>query len=304
MLRQDLARYVDLQHLLGFKFRIQSILLRGFVTFAEKRGDGYIKSARVLEWAALAPSPAQRRNRLLTVRRFALAMHAENARHQVPAGDALGTEVFKRCPPYIYRAEEIALLIQCAAALEPAGTMRPLMYSTLLGLLAATGMRVSEALTLQADDVTADGLLVRKTKFQKSRLLPLHTTTQRQLDRYLAARKRRGANTRALFVSTAGENLSYYTVRGVFLRLLKRTGLAGAHAGRNPRIHDLRHTFAVRSLEQCAQNRAAVARHLVALSTYLGHGHVTDTYWYLQATPLLLGQIAEASEALLVGGAA
>ena len=92
MLKQDLARYVDLQHLLGFKFRIQSILLGGFVTFGEKCGDGYIKSARALEWAALAPSPAQRRNRLLTVRRFALAMNAENARHQIPAGGALGTE--------------------------------------------------------------------------------------------------------------------------------------------------------------------------------------------------------------------
>ena len=145
--------------------------------------------------------------------------------------------------------------------------------------------------------------MVRETKFQKS-LLPLHATTQRELDKYVSARKRRGANTRALFVSTAGEQLSYYTVRGVFLRLLKRTGLASAHAGRNPRIHDLRHTFAVRSLEQCAHDRAAVARHLVALSMYLGHAHVTDTYWYLQATPVLLGQIAVASEALLLGGAA
>jgi len=301
MLKQELARYVHLQHLLGFKFRIQSILLRGFVTFAEKRGDGYIKSARALEWAALAPSPAQRRNRLLTVRRFAMAMHAEHARHQVPAGDALGTEVFKRCPPYIYKAEEIALLIQAAATLEPPGTMKPLMYSTLLGLLAATGMRVSEALALQADDVTTDGLLVRRTKFQKSRLLPLHATTHRELDRYLVARNGRVANTCALFVSTAGERLSYDTVRGVFLRLLKRARLVGAHAGRNPRIHDLRHTFAIRSLEQCAHNRTAVARHLVALSTYLGHAHVTDTYWYLQATPVLLRQIAEASEALLGG---
>jgi integrase len=93
-------------------------------------------------------------------------------------------------------------------------------------------------------------------------------------------------------------------VRNVFLTLLDRAGLRGAHAGRDPRIHDLRHTFAVRSLEQCSHDRTAVARHIVALSTYLGHAHVTDTYWYLQATPVLMGQIAEASEALLVGGAA
>ena len=92
--------------------------------------------------------------------------------------------------------------------------------------------------------------------------------------------------------------------RNVFLRLLDRTGLRGAHAGRDPRIHDLRHTFAVRSLEQCSHDRTVVARHIVALSTYLGHAHVTDTYWYLQATPVLMGQIAEAGEALLTGGAA
>ena len=93
-------------------------------------------------------------------------------------------------------------------------------------------------------------------------------------------------------------------MRGVFLLLLERADLKGAYSGRDPRIHDLRHTFAVRSLEQCRHDRAAVDRHIVALSTYLGHAHVTDTYWYLQATPVLMGQIAEASESLLVGGAA
>ena len=94
------------------------------------------------------------------------------------------------------------------------------------------------------------------------------------------------------------------TNRARFLQLLDRINLRGAHSGRDPRIHDLRHTFAVRSLEQCRHDRAAVSRHLVALSTYLGHAHVTDTYWYLQATPVLMGQIAEAGEALLQGGAA
>lgn len=93
-------------------------------------------------------------------------------------------------------------------------------------------------------------------------------------------------------------------MRRIFLQLLDRADLRGADAGRDPRIHDLRHTFAVRSLEQCRHDRTAVARHIVALSTYLGHAHVTDTYWYLQATPILMSQIAEASEALLMGGGA
>ena len=304
MLNRDLARYVDQQRSLGFKFRVQEILLRGYVAFAEELGDRHIKSTRVLEWAARAPSPEQRRNRLLTVRRFALAMRAENARHQVPAADAFGHAVAKRRSPYIYSADEITRLLRAAGALQLEGLFRPSMYATLVGLLAATGMRIAEALTLQIDDVITDGLVVRETKFQKSRLLPLHATARLALDRYLVARQRLAAMDRALFVSVAGRPLSYNTVRGVFLQLLDRTNLRGAHSGRDPRIHDLRHTFAVRSLEQCRHDRAAVARHIVALSTYLGHAHVTDTYWYLQATPVLMNQIAEAGEALLTGDAA
>lgn len=304
MLSRDLARYVDQQRSLGFKFRIQHILLRGFADFAEKRGDKKIKSARVLAWAALAPSPEQRRNRLLTVRRFALAMHAENPHHQVPSADALGHAVAKRRSPYIYSVDGIARLLRAAAALEPAGSIRPTMYTTLFGLLAATGMRIAEALALQLDDETMDGLVIRETKFQKSRLLPLHTTTRQALDGYLVARRSLTTADRALFVSVAGGALPYNTVRRIFLQLLDRTHLRGTDSGRDPRIHDLRHTFAVRSLEQCHHDRTSVARHIVALSTYLGHAHVTDTYWYLQATPVLMGQIAEAGEALLMGGAA
>ncbi len=304
MLNRDLARYVDQHRSLGFKFRVQEILLRGYVAFAEELDDRHIKSTRVLEWAAHAPSPEQRRNRLLTVRRFALAMRAENPRHQVPAADAFGHAVAKRRSPYIYSADEIARLLRASGALQPAGSTKAIMYATLFGLLAATGMRIAEALALQIDDVIANGLVVRESKFQKSRLLPLHATARQALDRYLAARQRLAATDRALFVSVAGRPLSYNTVRGVFLQLLDRTNLRGAHSGRDPRIHDLRHTFAVRSLEKCRHDRAAVARHILALSTYLGHAHVTDTYWYLQATPALMSQIAEAGEALLRGDAA
>jgi integrase len=303
MLSRDLDRYVDGKRSLGFRFRSQHVQLKGFVAYAEQHGDRRIGSARALAWAALAPSPEHRRNRLLTVRRFALALHAEDTRHQIPAADALGYARAKRRPPYIYAPEEIARLLQAAAALEPAGSIRPIMYTTLLGLIAATGMRIAEALALRLDDVTADGLVIRETKFQKSRLLPLHATVRQALDRYLIARSEVAQGT-ALFVSATGRPLPYNSVRYVFLHVLDRAGLKGAHAGRDPRIHDLRHTFAVRSLEQCGHDRGVVARHIVALGTYLGHAHVTDTYWYLQATPVLLSQIAEAGEALLVGGAA
>jgi len=301
MLSQDLTRYVDLHRSLGFKFRIQHSLLRNFVTFAEAQGDEFVRVDRVLDWAARAPSPPQRRNRLLTVRRFALAMQAEDARHEVPAAGALGHGRFERRTPHIYRPDEIARLMRSAAQLQPAGSMRPLMYSTLFGLLAATGMRISEALALRLEEVTTDGLVIRQTKFQKSRLLPLHETTRRALDEYLSVRVRLGTPDGALFVSTTGKAPSYNTVVAIFLRLARSIGLRGKPGQPGPRIHDLRHTFAVRSLEQCRHDREAVARHIVALSTYLGHAHVTDTYWYLHATPILMGQIAEAGEALHLG---
>ena len=298
MLSQDLTRYADLHRSLGFKFRIQLSLLGNFVTFAEAHGDEFVRVDRVLDWAARAPSPPQRRNRLLTVRRFALAMQAEDARHEVPAAGALGHGTFERRTPHIYQPNEIARLMRAATQLKPAGSIRPLMYSTLFGLLATTGMRISEALALRLEDVTADGLTIRQTKFQKSRLLPLHETTQRALDEYLSVRARLGTLDGALLVSTTGKAPSYHTVVAVFLRLARSIGLRGEPGQPGPRIHDLRHTFAVRSLEQCRHDREAVARHIVALSTYLGHAHVTDTYWYLHATPILMGQIAEAGGAL------
>jgi integrase len=242
----------------------------------------------------------------MTVRRFALVMHAENARHEIPARDAFGSNGFRRRSPYLYSAKEIARLIKAASALEPAGTIRLVMYATLIGLIASTGMRISEALALEVDDITVDGLLVRETKFRKSRLLPLHATTRRALNRYIAVRNELGVVDRALFPSVTGKPLHPRTAHNVFQQLLKRTGLTGANVGRDPhpRVHDLRHTFAVRSLERCRHDAGEVARHIVALSTYLGHPQMTHTYWYLQATPVLMDQIAKANEALLLGRAA
>lgn len=297
MLSEALAQYVDLHRSLGFKFRVQRLLLANFVRFAEGYGDQFIRIARVLEWAVQAPSPPQRRNRLLTARRFALSLQAEDPRHEVPPADAIGRGLLERRTPYIYSPAEVAVLIKVAAGLEPAGSIRPLMYSTLFGLIAATGMRISEALALRLEDVTEDGLLIRETKFHKSRLLPLHDTTRHALESYLLVRRRLGTLDGALFVSNTAMAPAYPTVLATFLRLARSIGLRGGPGERGPRIHDLRHSFAVRSLESCRADRQVVARHIVALSTYLGHSHVTDTYWYLEATPNLMRQIAEANEA-------
>jgi integrase len=304
MLSDDLARHVALHDALGFKFRTQRLLLRNFVNFAELRGDRFIGTARVLAWAVQAPSPEQRRNRLLNVRRFAIAMHVEDARHEVPAADALGRGLFKRKLPYIYTSDEIQRLMAAAALLLPAGTIRPLTYAMLFGLLAATGMRISEALALRLGDVTEDGLIVAKTKFKKSRLIPLHPTARKALNDYLSFRLRLATCSDALLIANTGAPPSYETAASLFRQVSRQIGLRGEPGQPGPRIHDLRHSFAVRSLERCPCDRDAVSRHILALSTYLGHAHVTDTYWYLQATPVLMAQIAEAGEALQRGDAA
>lgn len=304
MLIDDLGRYVALHCSLGFKFRTQRYLLHKFVKFAASRGDRFVTTDRVLAWAVEAPSPEQRRNRLLTIRRFAIAMHAEDSRHEVPAADALGRGLFKRKLHHIYRAEEIQRLMSAAAALPPAGTIRPRTFVMLLGLLAVTGMRISEALALHVDDLTEDGLIVSKTKFKKSRLLPLHPSTRTALDEYLSFRLRFATTNDAILIANSGAAVSYDTAAGVFRKLSRQIGLRAGRGQPGPRIHDLRHSFAVRSLEACAFDRESVSRHILALSTYLGHAHVTDTYWYLQATPTLMAQIAAAGEARQCGGVA
>lgn len=302
MLIDDVKRYVELNRALGFKYRVQNALLNNFATFSQARGDQFVNTQSVLDWAGQAPSTAQRRNRLLTVRRFARAMRAEEVHHQIPPADAFGQVGFKRGAPYIYTAEAIATILKAATQLSPKNSIRPATYTALFALLACTGLRSSEALALRLDDVTDDGLIIRETKFHKSRLVPLHETARAGLARYLTLRHRFGTTDRAVFVSLNGTALSYSTVITVFLSVIRAVGLRGEPGHPGPRLHDLRHTFAVRSLEQCGRDPKSIKRHIVALSTYLGHVHVSDTYWYLQATPYLLTQIAEASETLHQGG--
>jgi integrase len=302
MLNRYLAQYVDQQRSLGFKFRVQKILLRGYVAFAEELGDRHIKSTRVLEWAAHAPSPEQRRNRLLTVRRFALAMRAENPRHQVPAADAFGHAVVKRRSPYIYSADEIARLLRASGALQPKGSTKAIMYATLFGTLAATGMRIAEVLALQIDDVIADGLVVRETKFQKSRLLPLHATARQALDRYLVAGG--GWSPRiALSSYLSPADLCRTTPCVASFCCSSIAPISGAHTRGETRVSTICATLSRSDLWRSAATIAlrSIDISLRSAPTYLGHAHVTDTYWYLQATPALMGQIAEAGEALLRG---
>ena len=146
MLRSDMERYIQLRRSAGFKMANESLMLSGFVAIAEKHGDQHIRIDRVLTWAGQAPSSAQRYRRLNVIRHFAQALQAEDDRHQVPPRTAFGNSRNRRPPPYIFSQEEIAKLIEAAGQLKPTGSVRPMMFATLFGLLAATGLRISEAL--------------------------------------------------------------------------------------------------------------------------------------------------------------
>lgn len=302
MLSEHVNRYVELHRSLGFKFKQQACLLRHFARFAESCGDTVIRSESVVTWASGAPSPAQRRSRLLLVRRFAQSLRAEDARHAIPPSDAFGRPTKVRRMPHIYTQDDIRRLLHAASELTPKGSLRPLTYVTLFSLLVSTGIRISEALALQLDDLTSDGLLIRNTKFRKSRLVPLHPTAREGLARYVTRRRQVKDHDSSLFISMLGTQLAYSTVIAVFLELTRSIGLRGVTGTSGPCIHDFRHTFAVRSLETCEGGKVEIARHMLALSTCLGHAHLSDTYYYLQATPKLMDEMACAGEALFLGG--
>jgi integrase/recombinase XerD len=300
MLKQIIDRYLELRHASGFEMKVDRGLLHDFARFAADRCETWVRRQTATDWAAKAPSPSQRECRLGMVRRFADHARAEDPAHEIIPQKVFASGRRRRTFPQILSPEELRHLLDATANLRPRGSLRPLTYYTLFGLLSATGLRISEAMHLVVDDVTADGLIVRKTKFRKSRMLPLHETTQAVLEHYLQQRQTVAGSDNRVFISTKGRALTYAMINGTFHFLLKRLDLR-LKPGQRPRIHNLRHLFAVRALEKCTGNYDQVTRQILALSTYLGHAHVTDTYWYLQATPCLMACIADACELFIQG---
>jgi integrase len=229
--------------------------------------------------------------------RLATFARNEDERHEVPA-----RHVFSRCPnfrprPFIFTDEQVCRLIEGTKKLPPAGGWRPQTYRVLFGLLAATGLRISEALALTVNDLTEDGLIIRLTKFRKSRLVPLHPSVRAELARHLQHRRARHGE--RIFVNELGEAIRYGHAQYAFSCALRAAGIEASPRGPRPRIHSFRHTFAVRALEGCPHDPTRIAHHMVALATYLGHVHVSSTYWYLEATPKIMGDIAQACETLV-----
>jgi len=294
--------YLAVRRLGGFTLSNNEYLLRSFVAYASAQGEAVIRTATVVAWANLGPSLAQRHRRYETVRQCATQVHLDDPRHDVPPAGYFGYRKTRR-PPRLYTAAEIDHLLAVAAALPSPDTLTPHTYRTLIGLLVATGLRISEALALQIEDVRDDGLLIRKTKFQKTRLVPLHETARTGLEQYLRHPARPPSRTPWVFLSDRGRPLRYRDVHPVFRRLVVRARLDRG-SGRAPTLHGLRHTFAVRALAATPIGRRQVGQAMRALATYLGHVSITSTYWYLEATPDLLAEVATVSERFVCGAPA
>jgi integrase/recombinase XerD len=279
MLVTSVKRYITLRRTLGYGLLQANRLLLAYAQFAVSQGDTHIRVATAVAWATAASTPGTRYVRLNAVVLLARFLHAEDSAHEIPPSH-LFPPPQGRLMPYIYSSDELRRIVSAAAILPRTYPLRCATYAMLFGMIAATGLRISEALNVRLSDVETNGvLLIRRGKCGKSRLIPLHPTVMRELEVYLEARRKLPTTDDHLFLSAGmrriGRSMATYTFR----RLALHAGIT--QTGTRPcRIHDLRHTFATRSLEKCPKRREDVAAHFVALATYLGHEDITQTYWY------------------------
>lgn len=300
-LRQELADYLALRRALGYRMARPEKLLNQFLDYLAHHGASRITVATALDWARLPANGTSNwwAYRLSAVRGFATYLHALDPMHEVPAPDLLPQRP-RRASPYLYSDAEIAALIAAANTLS--NPLRRTTFATLIGLLAVTGIRVGEAIALDRGDVdlAARRLTVRFGKFGKTRELALHPSTIDALRRYQRLRDRLAprTGTSAFFVSLAGNRLLYCNVHHAFHRLVRLAGLTPRSSCR-PRIHDLRHSFAVHTMLDayvCGEDGQA---RLTLLATWLGHVHPASTYWYLSASPELMAVAGTRLEAHL-----
>jgi integrase/recombinase XerD len=302
-LRKALTEYLLLRRAMGFKLYRPGKALLNFVKFAERSRVQVITITLALRWAKL-PNNAQPDTwalRLGLVRGFANYCHAIEPRTEVPPTGLLPFRCLRKTP-YIYSQAEIRKMLDATKKLFSKGAfhMRPHTYKTFFGLLATTGMRISEARLLDDSDVDLQTavLIIRATKFGKARLIPLHSSTCAALHRYRILRNRHfpQRGTTSFFANIEGTYLSESAIRSAFRQILRLSAIQAPPSQRHPRIHDLRHTFAVQSLRRWYRSNRNVQVWLPRLSTYLGHVHVHDTYWYFTAVPDLLRAAAQRLE--------
>jgi integrase/recombinase XerD len=296
-LHEALETYLALRRGLGAELLRSGASLRRFVAFLDREGAAVVTTELAVRWATAPASatPATWASRLDDVRRFTRWLSATDPRTEVPPPGLL-PDRYRRRTPYIYRDDEVEGLVREAARLPSSVGLRAHTYATLFGLLAATGLRLGEALALDRDDVDlrAGVLAVRRAKFGKSRFVPVHDSTRRALRRYAEQRDVLIPlpASRAFLLAERGTRVTQCSARYNFVVVSRAIGLRpparGHHHGRGPRLHDMRHRLAVRTLVRWYREGRDVERELPKLSTYLGHVHVADTYWYVEAVPELL----------------
>jgi integrase len=303
-LREAVNDYLALRRALGYRMVRPEKLLAQFLDHLDSVGQSRITVTTALSWARLPANGSSNwwGYRLSAVRGLATYLHAIDPAHEVPAADLLPQRSL-RASPYLYSDADIAALIAATASLRT--PLRRATFATLIGLLAVTGMRVGETIALDRGDVNlaARCLVVRHGKFDKARELALHPTTVDALRCYQRRRDRAApaTGTSAFFVSTAGTRLLYCNVHNAFHRLVRLAGLTPRSLSCRPRIHDLRHSFAVRAmLDAYAAGQDGQAR-LTLLSTWLGHVHPASTYWYLSASPELMSVVGQRLDTYLAG---
>jgi integrase len=292
--------YLKHRRALGYRLRIEGQMLLNFARYADCSGHrGPLTRQLALRWAAL-PRTASRlywARRLEVVRLFARHQAAFEPDTEIPPRHVFGP-AHRRGTPHLYSAGQIRRLLIQAARLP--GKLRPLTYKTLLGLLACTGLRISEALALQVGDVDLvhGHILILESKYHHRRWVPLHSTTLDALRHYDRRRRTIFPGAQHFFVSDRGRRYAYTTVRCTFRELA--CGMRSNGARPQVRLHDLRHSFACRVLLRWQNAASGASKRIAVLSRYLGHSRVTDTYWYLTATPKLLAAAARHSEPLRI----
>ena len=291
-LPQGIQDYLALRRALGFQFNHVEALLKQFVSFLQEKGAPRMSPELMIEWAKqpVHTQSAHWAKRLGIVRDFAQYWKSVDPQVELPALGVLPYR-YRRPTPYIYQETEIKSLLQASSFLQPQDGLRKHTYFTLIGLIAVAGLRIREPIALNREDVDfSQGIItVRKSKFGKSRLVPLDASTMKQLRRYAQVRDRFHSEllNPAFFVSDRGTRVTKDSVRWAFIEMSKRSGLRKPSDRHGPRIHDLRHSFAVRTLLDWYRAGLNIDQHMPVLSTYFGHDHPSDTYWYLSAVPEL-----------------
>jgi integrase len=286
--------YLDYRRRLGFRLRSEGKMLLAFARYADRLVHrGPLTTELAVRWArsSVDATPLHQARRLQVVRGFARYRAIFDPATEIPPKGLLGPAQ-RRTTPHIYSEAELAALLAAAGRLRSPSGLRRHTYATLIGLLSCTGLRIAEALKLTRSDLDwgQGTLTIRETKFHKSRLVPLHPTTLQALESYARFRDacQPCPQTDAFFVSERGTPLPYKTVRITFAKLRAHLPGASGHQGRAPRIYDLRHTFACQRLLRWYGEGVDLDHAVLALSTYLGHAQVSDTYWYLTGIPELL----------------